>query len=629
MRSEEANHIDYINAVLSGNLPKGNLSPESNIVESWLRCVQNYDLDPSKFKRPLILSQTELKDFQQPLEKFLWIARAGLENLYRQLSCLNYVVVLADANGVNIDFLANKDFSKELKESGLYLGSVWTEEAEGTNGVGTCLELQTPLIVHRAEHFKARHIHLSCTVSPIFSPEGKLIAVLDASSLSPQNNKESQFLVLQLVKQTAKLIEKALFFDSFKSHYLLNICERKEFAQVITENLVALDDSGKILAADKNAKLHLTSRFDEVVVGRNLKEFCHLSLEDFLGNSHDRHSLVLPIRLRSDGHQYYASLTLPEKPTTKVPVREILPEAEPAEFFESKQPGVLGLDALAGTDPHLVQNVHYIKRVMNKGIPIMLLGETGTGKEAFAQAIHNGSNRAKMPFIALNCASIPETLIESELFGYSEGAFTGAKQKGMKGKILQSDGGTLFLDEIGDMPAQLQTRLLRVLAEKEIMPLGGGDPVAVDLHVICATHRNLSELVQAGRFREDLYYRLNGITLNLPAVRERSDKGSLIYSAFKAEAGHAYSKTRIGEDAWEVLLAYHWPGNIRQLRNVLRYALAVNESGVISVFELPPEIMGQSKEMNSSAPLATRYGSSFKLRTEMTEKIDHQCIETA
>ena len=626
MVTEQTKHIENIYSVLSGNRAKDGTLPDDRIVESWLRSVQQYHIDPGKPARPQILTQSELKDHQQPLDKFLRIAKAGLESLYQQLSCLNYVVVMTDANGVNIDFLSNKDFSKELKETGVYLGSVWTEEAEGTNGVGTCLALHSPLIVHRDEHFKARHINLSCTVSPIFSPSGQLIAVLDASTTTPHQHKESQFLVLQLAKQTAKLIENAYFVDYFKNKYILKICDCLEFCHVVTENLVALDGDGTILAADKRAWMHLVSRVDETVVGRNISDFCDLSAEELFAAFHSRHNMILPLRLRSDGQQYYAALAQPETPLACT-LADPTCGVEEAEISELEAPaGSLTLDLLAGTDPQQVQNVHFAKRVMNKGIPIMLLGETGTGKEAFAQAIHNESNRAKKSFVALNCASIPETLIESELFGYSEGAFTGARQNGMKGKILESDGGTLFLDEIGDMPQQLQTRLLRVLAEKEITPLGGGNPTPVDLHVICATHRNLQDLVAAGSFREDLYYRLNGITLNLPPVRKRSDKVSLIYQAFRVEAGYASTKTTIGEDALEILLAYSWPGNIRQLRNVLRYALALNESGVINAFELPPEIKVRDKSDKPVQEFSDPDNINFKQRSEITER--NEIIET-
>ena len=253
---------------------------------------------------------------------------------------------------------------------------------------------------------------------------------------------------------------------------------------------------------------------------------------------------------------------------------------------------LMTLDYLAGTDSKMLSNINCARRVMNKDISILLIGETGTGKEVCARAIHDASARSMNPFVALNCASIPESLIESELFGYKQGAFTGAKSKGMRGKILQSDGGTLFLDEIGDMPLNLQTRLLRVLAEKEILPLGSETPIRVDLHVICATLRNLEELVQKGEFREDLYYRMNGITITLPPLRERTDKALLIENILSLE-NNGRPKD-IDSDAFEVLLSAPWPGNVRQLRNVLRYALAVCEGDTIQLADLPPEILQAS-----------------------------------
>jgi transcriptional regulator of acetoin/glycerol metabolism len=258
----------------------------------------------------------------------------------------------------------------------------------------------------------------------------------------------------------------------------------------------------------------------------------------------------------------------------------------------------LTLEDLAGEDPQMLRNVRSAYRIADSGVSVLIQGPTGSGKEAFAHAMHLVSRRAERPFIAVNCAAIPETLIESELFGYKSGAFTGARKEGMRGKILQSAGGTLFLDEIGDMPLTLQTRLLRVLEEQEIVPLGSETAIKVDLHVLAASHRNLREMIAGGTFREDLYYRLNGITLELPALRDRVDKERVIHHALAAETGNG-RPAAIEMDALQRLVAYPWPGNVRELRNVIRTALAICEGGVVRGIDLPREI--RDADSNSGA----------------------------
>nr|MDA3835568.1 sigma 54-interacting transcriptional regulator [Spirochaetales bacterium] len=426
--ANDERHIENIFSWISGNPVPGASPPSEDIIRSWTRSSCEYHIDPGTRERPKILSRNELKTYQEPLDQFLWIAKAGLGNLYQQLSALDYVVVLADANGVNIEFKANKSYATELKKAGVYLGSVWSEENEGTNGVGVCIKTRKPIVIHRSDHFKSSHSHLTCSVAPVLDPFGKLLAVLDASGVSPRSSKESQFLVLQLVKQTAKLIEKAYFLEEFRKSYILKLFRQKEFAQVCPDELIAFDESGSILATNTEAKLHLTQTYTETLIGKNITNFFKISLDDLLTHTRDQQNLVWPIRLSRDDTQSYASLSYPEK-------QQIFEADQPTEAKEvvpiHKD---LDLETLAGADPVLVHNVHCARRVLNKDIPILLLGETGTGKEVFARAIHNSSNRSKNAFVALNCASIPESLIESELFGYEEGAFTGAKKKGMQGK---------------------------------------------------------------------------------------------------------------------------------------------------------------------------------------------------
>jgi transcriptional regulator with PAS, ATPase and Fis domain len=253
--------------------------------------------------------------------------------------------------------------------------------------------------------------------------------------------------------------------------------------------------------------------------------------------------------------------------------------------------------------PKLAAVIHRLRMVSGKDIPIMILGETGTGKDVLAQAIHYESPRAGQPFVAINCAAIPETLIESELFGYEEGAFTGARKKGAVGKTLQANGGTLCLDEIGDMPKHLQARLLRVLQERRISPLGAGKEVEVDIAVICATHKNLKEMIARGDFREDLYYRLNGLVVRLPALRDRSDFEVVVRKVLLSLCENGQT-VGLSPEVMDLFKRYHWPGNIRQLHNLLRTAVAmVGCSGNIELAHLPDDFLEELQSTPPSHPL--------------------------
>ncbi|MDR9848611.1 sigma-54-dependent Fis family transcriptional regulator [Herbaspirillum huttiense] len=282
-------------------------------------------------------------------------------------------------------------------------------------------------------------------------------------------------------------------------------------------------------------------------------------------------------------------------PTT--PVAQPLPDSDvcltPAPLSASTRhaPRYRDIGQLAAGDELMRDLVERGKRLIDRGIPVLILGETGTGKEYLARALHDYSARRRASWIAINCASIPESLAESELFGYAKGAFSGALPGGMKGKVQQADGGTLFLDEIGDMPFALQTRLLRVLSEREVIPLGALRPVPVDVQLICATHQDLKTLVAEGRFREDLYYRIAGGVLRLPALRDRSDRPALVMQMIADELGHAADESVLDPAALQRLLAYPWPGNLRQLHAVIRYSCAVMNDGRITLRDLPEELM--------------------------------------
>jgi transcriptional regulator with PAS, ATPase and Fis domain len=265
------------------------------------------------------------------------------------------------------------------------------------------------------------------------------------------------------------------------------------------------------------------------LIGCRIDEIFDIRAEEIVEPPQGSRRELQPVRHAQLGRRFFASLDYRAPITPPAHSSPSATEPRVIRFAAAEAPkSPLTLEELAGEDPLMMRNVRSAHRIATSRVPVMIQGPTGAGKEMFARALHLASDRAAMPFVALNCAAIPESLIESELFGYRSGAFTGARKEGMKGKILQSSGGTLFLDEIGDMPIGLQTRLLRVLEEQEVVPLGTETALKVDLRVICASHQNLRAMIARGEFREDLYYRLNGITLELPPLALRTDKERLI-----------------------------------------------------------------------------------------------------
>jgi transcriptional regulator with PAS, ATPase and Fis domain len=282
----------------------------------------------------------------------------------------------------------------------------------------------------------------------------------------------------------------------------------------------------------------------------------------------------------------------------------------------------LRLDQLDTGDPQVSTVIAKVRKVIGKDIPLLITGETGTGKELLAQAIHNESPRRSGPFVAVNCASIPETLIESELFGYEEGAFTGARRKGAVGKIVQAHGGTLFLDEIGDMPYPLQVRLLRVLQERIVNPLGSTKTIPVDIAIVCATHRDLREMIAQNRFREDLYYRLNGLVVKLPPLRERKDLAVVIGKMLEREVlrGGAGQHLSVAPEVMRLFEHCAWPGNFRQLGNLLRTAAAmVDDDGEIRREHLPDDFFDDLQKIDeqpavTAAPVETSVQQGTRLQ---------------
>jgi|HigsolmetaAR203D_1030402.scaffolds.fasta_scaffold00037_92 transcriptional regulator of acetoin/glycerol metabolism len=586
----------------------------SAIGRSWRRCVQDYALDPARRQPARVLDSEALRSLREQHAELVHIASAEIDWLYEHIAGSGYALLLTDANGIILYEKSEPTLVNGFHSAGLLTGADWSEPSQGTNGMGTCIVEKRPVTVHLDEHFHGCHIGLSCSAAPICDPSGALLAVLDASTMNARDTRVSQAHTMALVNLSARLIEKCVFLRHFRQAIMLRFHARPELVNLQHDGALALAGDATILSADETAVRLLGARDRTALIGRRIDEVFDVRPDDILGACSRSADSLLTVRDTHLGRRFFASVGQ-ETTAAARPVHSVRPASSPSVLqvaAASARKAVLDLDELAGDDPQMLRNVRSARRVASSRVNVMIQGPTGAGKEAFARALHAASNRADKPFVALNCAAIPESLIESELFGYRPGAFTGARKEGMKGKILQSSGGTLFLDEIGDMPLQLQTRLLRVLEEQEVMPLGAETPIKVDLHVICASHQNLRAMIARGTFREDLYYRLNGITLELPPLAQRTDKERLIRDFLAAETSDG-RPAAIEMDAFQCLLTYHWPGNIRELRNVIRTALAICEGGVVRLSDLPSEVrahMESSAAASSVAAPTTTLGAA-------------------
>jgi len=580
MELRQREHIDAVMRLAGDGLALADSqSPDAVITQSWSRCVHEHGLDPTRMQEAVILPVHLVREHQERLEEFLHIARHGLESLYQQVAGMGYCVLLTDARGVTVDFIGDLQLDGTLRRAGLTLGSDWSEHHAGTCGVGTAIATGQALTVHQGDHFDATHIPLTCTAAPVHDPLGRLNAVLDISALSSAQPKSSQHLALQLVKVYANRVENANFLRWFRNDWVLKLHPSPEFVEISPDYLVALDMAGRIVGHNRAAQLALEGAHGSTVLGLPFEQLFNVRFDD-LGHylratAVDRRAVTL-----ARGGRVLFLHSVPPPARWSPAAQPIAPAIEPA------VPAALA--QLSGGDPVLDRQIRRAARLVDTTVSVLITGETGSGKEYFAKALHAASQRCGKPFVAVNCAAIPETLIESELFGHLPGSFSGASPKGKRGLIQEADGGTLFLDEIGDMPLALQARLLRVLAEREVLPIGATRAQRVDVRVIAATHAGLIERVRAGCFRDDLYYRLAGAHLALPPLRKRLDLHWLVHKLLREGS----RRVTLAAEVEQWLHAYHWPGNLRELKNVLDFAAAMaGDGGVIGLAELPDGLM--------------------------------------
>ncbi|WP_034295765.1 sigma-54-dependent Fis family transcriptional regulator [Herbaspirillum sp. RV1423] len=539
-----------------GNTPVGAIS--ERLARSWERSVAAGLLPAGRLPAAEFSSSGELRQVLTRNHELLAYSRPVMQYLFEQVHPLQSVVVLADNRGTLMHTLGDPHFMNKSERVALSTGASWHEAQRGTNAIGTALAEECAIEIHGAEHFLERNGFLTCAAAPIMSSSGKLLGILDVSGEQHSGHPHT----LGLVNTAARMIENRLLTADCRrqQHLRLHLHGQAEGIGTVAEGIVALSGDGWIVGANRIglALLHLTAPQIGTVQLGNVMD---LVLETLLASHRRRPGQLMPVRLH-DGTLLFVQLQVDHAvlaPASSRPAT-VIPPAD-------------ALAALDSGDQQWRGAADKVRRVLDKAIPVLIQGESGTGKEYFARAAHDSSQRRNGPFVAINCAAIPEHLIEAELFGYAPGAFTGARKGGSPGRLREAHGGTLFLDEIGDMPLPMQTRLLRVLQERSVTPLGGGAAVAVDFALLCATHCKLREEADRGAFRSDLYYRINGLTVQLPALRERSDFFSLTEKILNDL--HPRRDLHLAPGLREQMRSHAWPGNLRQLASVLRTAAAM------------------------------------------------------
>lgn len=540
------------------------LPPSASVAEqiarSWERC-RHLPWQRSTGE-PITLG--ELDERREQAMRLLACAQPEMDGLAEHATGQGCMVILTDASGLILQEVGSADFLPKAEQVALRPGSDWSEDLRGTNAIGTALIEREAIMVLGGEHYLAQNASIGCAAAPILDSRGVVAGVLDISGETVRVNPHA----LGMVRMAAQQVEHRMLLAGAQGH-LLRFHARSGLIGTAREGVLVITD-GRIVGANRCALDLLDTRWDALL---------DCDVQTLLGRhwgrlEHQRGLLTLP-----DGRQVASVVERLSAPLSAV-------SAVRVDRAGTGHRGACGGEAADAVAPLLASAV----RVLDQGVPVLVTGETGSGKDVFARRLHAGSRRSSGPFVALDCASLPESLIEAELFGYEEGAFTGARRRGNPGRIREADGGLLFLDEIGEMPLGLQSRLLRVLEQREVVPLGGGRAVPVEFDLVCATHQDLPAMVQAGRFRSDLMYRLAGFTARLPALRERADRRALIARLFD-ELGGAQRQLQLSGPALEQLAAHAWPGNVRELRSTLKSLIALTEPGRdIGVDDLPDSV---------------------------------------
>ncbi len=618
-------HWQHFIATGSGDTPQ----VREVILLSWLRCIK---IRVNPYGRGLHdhLRGDSLIEALNGRERLISVSRPFMADLYDIVKGSGFVVVLTNEDGYILELFGDDGAGEKPMTNNFFIGASWHERDAGTNAIGTALEEQKSVQVTGPEHYCRKHHCLTCSAAPIFDPEDRLIGILDISGACVS----AHLHTLGMVVAAAKAITAQLRIQ--KKNHQLAMANKKlvSFFNMVSEGVLILDHDGIITELNPAA---------ESIFGRNRSELKGVRFPSLLINGSSEkisclnweksHSEIEILLDTGKGRQCQCLASsepiIDEQDMftgsfiTLRPIKAVQHLVHRISGYSAS----LQFNDIIGKSCGIQEAVELAKLSAQTSSNVLLQGESGTGKEIFAQAIHNQSCRYAEPFIPLNCGAIPRELVGSELFGYEDGAFTGACRGGKPGKFELADGGTLFLDEIGDMPLEQQAVLLRVIQEKRMTRIGGIKVIPVDVRLICATHKNLLEKVHKGTFRQDLYYRLNVMSITIPPLRERLDDIPLLFDHFLdklcRDRGHRLSVDR---DIMHYLYAYPWPGNVRELQNVVERAANLAVNGVINMHQLPAEIVNRHTGTMSAPTAAPPPSDRSQRLLQRREREKHQLL---
>ncbi|TGE37615.1 sigma-54-dependent Fis family transcriptional regulator [Desulfosporosinus fructosivorans] len=556
---------------INGESVESEVTP--SIYRSWQRSI-DYNVDYSLVSNQDILSSPSLNKRREAQESLIRASEPVLPYIFSLLGSTNYTVLLGDNDGYIIEAIGDAPFMSKAQKVNLSPGASWREEVRGTNAIGTALSDNAPISVFGWEHFVQDNNFLACWAAPIQNSLGAPLGVLDISGEVSLDRQK----ILTIAMMGASMIEKNLRLSELENQLKFYQEGAKLASSLLQQGFIAIDHNG-IITNINPLGAALLGRKAETIVGQ-LAADVFSTPKGWMLNGH---SLDLQIKDRS-GKDVSSHL------------KRVVNEAGQSlgavgTLQVSKTPSSLSDTLWIGQSQLSQRTLARASKVASTHSSVLIHGESGTGKEIIARTIHQLSPRCDGPFVALNCASLPPSLIESELFGYVEGAFTGARRGGKPGKFELANKGTIFLDEIGDMPLNVQVALLRVLQEKEVSRIGDTKALKIDVRILAATHKDLSALVSAELFRLDLYYRLKVVTLELPPLRDRPEDILDLVPYFIRKACEAFDSPALGieEEVYTHLSTHHWPGNVRELENCIESMVAMAEGPILTVADLPDE----------------------------------------